>query len=392
MKTTDIIYLDNAATTRLSPAVLDAMLPYLNDCYGNPSSLYSLGRQSQTAITKAREEIAQSLNCDKREIYFTGGGSESNNWAIKTAAAILAESGTLAKKHIISSEFEHHAALHVLETLQKTGFEVTLLPVYKDGRVRVADLEKALRPDTGLVTIMHANNEIGTIQPIAEIGAVCHERGVWLHTDAAQSVGKIPVDIAALNVDFLTISGHKIHAAKGVGALYINKRIKFGSLIQGGGQERGLRAGTENVAGIVGLGVAVREAVDGLEAVTERLLTLRQKLCDGIVKIEKSHLNGSLQNRLPSNLNFSFEGIEGEALLLHLDLAGICCSSGSACTSGSLDPSHVLLALGLPHEIAHGSLRITTSKYTTDAEIDRFLEVLPGVVGRLREMSPLWNK
>ena len=384
----EIIYLDNAATTRLSPEVLAVMEPFMGELYGNASSLYSLGRESAKAIDKARTDIAEALNCDKRELYFTGGGSESNNWAIKGAAAIAAKAG---KKHIISSAFEHHAVLHVLEGLRQQGYEITLLPVYKDGTVRVSDLEKAVRPDTGLVTIMQVNNEIGTIQPVCEIGELCRSRGIWFHTDAAQAVGKTKVDITAMNADFLSVSGHKIHGPKGVGALYINKKIKFSPLIEGGGQERGLRAGTENVAGIAGLACAVREAVSGADAASEKLLPLRDKIYREIMKIERVHLNGGSDNRIATCLNFSFEGIEGESLLLMLDIEGICCSSGSACTSGSLDPSHVLLALGLPHEIAHGSLRISMSKYTTETEIDRFLQVLPVIVEKLRKMSPLWE-
>ena len=385
----EIIYLDNAATTKISPAVLAAMEPFMNRLYGNASSLYSLGRESAKAIDKSRTDIAGALNCDKRELYFTSGGSESNNWAIKGAAALAAKAG---KKHIISSAFEHHAVLHVLEGLQEQGFEITLLPVYKDGVVKTADLEKAMRPDTGLVTIMQVNNEIGTVQPIAEIAEVCKTRSVWLHVDAAQAIGKIPVDIEAMKVDFLSVSGHKIHGPKGIGALYVNKKIKFSPLIEGGGQERGLRAGTENVSGIVGLAKAVQEAVENLKSTEEKLLPLREKLYNEIMKTERVHLNGSLKARVPGNLNFSFEGIEGESLLLMLDIEGICCSSGSACTSGSLDPSHVLLALGLSHEVAHGSLRITMSRYTTEAEIDKFLEILPSVVKKLRAMSPLWER
>jgi len=382
----DIIYLDNAATTRISPAVREAMEPYLGDLYGNASSFYSLGRKSASALEKARSDIAEALNAEPREIYFTSGGSESNNWAIKGAANLMAKQG---KKHIISSAFEHHAVLHVLE---KTGFEVTYLPVYENGIVRVSDLEKAVRPDTGLVTIMYVNNEIGTVQPVEEIGALCSARGIWFHTDAVQAAGNISIDIKALNADFLSLAGHKIHAMKGTGILYINKKIRIAPYIEGGAQERGLRAGTENIAGIVGLATAVKEAVANMEAKNAKLLSLRDKIYNGVMKIERVRLNGDLEKRVSGSLNFSFEGIEGEALLLQLDLAGICCSSGSACTSGSLDPSHVLLAIGLPHETAHGSLRISMSEYTTEKEVDRFLEVLPSAVDKLRKMSPLWEK
>ncbi|MDR2531883.1 MAG: IscS subfamily cysteine desulfurase [Oscillospiraceae bacterium] len=384
----NIIYLDNAATTRISPAAREAMEPYLDSLYGNASSLYSLGRESAKALLTSRRSIAEALNCDPREIYFTSGGSEANNWAIKGTARLMEKQG---KRHIISSEFEHHAVLHVLQSLEKNGFEVTYLPVYEKGAVRVADLEKAIRPDSALVTIMHVNNEIGTIQPVSDIGAVCKERGILFHSDAVQALGNVPIDIQKLNADFLSLSGHKIHAVKGVGALYISKKIRFAPYIEGGAQESGLRAGTENIAGIAGFAKAAQEAADGVEEKNAKLLPLCDKLYRGIMKLEKVHLNGCYEQRVVNNLNFSFEGIEGESLLLMLDMAGICCSSGSACTSSSLDPSHVLLALGLPHEVAHGSLRISMSRYTTEAEIDRLLEVLPGVVGKLRAMSPLWE-
>jgi cysteine desulfurase len=364
------------------------MEPYLDSLYGNASSLYSLGRESAKALLTSRRSIAEALNCDPREIYFTSGGSEANNWAIKGTARLMEKQG---KRHIISSEFEHHAVLHVLQSLEKNGFEVTYLPVYEKGAVRVADLEKAIRPDSALVTIMHVNNEIGTIQPVSDIGAVCKERGILFHSDAVQALGNVPIDIQKLNADFLSLSGHKIHAVKGVGALYISKKIRFAPYIEGGAQESGLRAGTENIAGIAGFAKAAQEAADGVEEKNAKLLPLCDKLYRGIMKLEKVHLNGCYEQRVVNNLNFSFEGIEGESLLLMLDMAGICCSSGSACTSSSLDPSHVLLALGLPHEVAHGSLRISMSRYTTEAEIDRLLEVLPGVVGKLRAMSPLWE-
>ncbi|MCL2019793.1 MAG: IscS subfamily cysteine desulfurase [Oscillospiraceae bacterium] len=385
----NIIYLDNAATTRISPAVRDVMEPYLGDFYGNASSLYGLGRESAKALAKARHEISEALNCEPREIYFTSGGSESNNWAIKSAVRFMERQG---KRHIITSAFEHHAVLHVLEGLEKSGFEVTQLPVYENGIVRVPDLEKAIRNDTGLVVIMQVNNETGTIQPVCDIGAVTREHGIMFHTDAVQALGSVEVDIKKAGTDFLSLSGHKIHAMKGVGVLYINKKIRLLPFIEGGAQESGLRAGTENIAGIVGLAKAVQDAVNNVETKGKKLRPLREKIYREVMKLERVHLNGDYEQSVTGTLNFSFEGIEGESLLLMLDMAGICCSSGSACTSGSLDPSHVLLALGMPHEIAHGSLRISMSQYTTEAEIDKFLEVLPGVVDKLRAMSPLWEQ
>jgi cysteine desulfurase len=385
----NLIYLDNAATTRISESVREVMEPYLSGFYGNASSLYSLGQQSAKALLQARKDIAGALNCDHRQIFFTSGGSEANNWAVKGAAALSAKQG---KCHIITSAFEHHAVLHVLHSLGKSGFEVTELPVYDNGVVRIEDLEKAIRPDTALVTIMQVNNEIGTIQPVSAIGAVCKERGVLFHTDAVQALGNTEVDANKLDADFISLSGHKVHAMKGVGALYINKKIRLSPYIEGGAQESGLRAGTENIAGIVGFSVAVRDAVSSLESKNAKLRPLRNKIYREVKKLEKVHLNGDYEQRVVNNLNFSFEGIEGESLLLMLDMANICCSSGSACTSGALDPSHVLLALGLPHEVAHGSLRISMSQYTTEAEIDRFIEVLPGVVEKLRMMSPLWER
>jgi cysteine desulfurase len=363
------------------------MEPYLTNLYGNASSLYSLGRESAKALQSARQSIAEVLNCDHREIYFTGSGSEANNWAIKNAAKLMQKQG---KKHIITSAFEHHAVLHVLETLG--DFEITKLPVYSNGVIKISDFEKAIRPDTGFVTIMYVNNEIGTVQPVSEIGRICRKHNIMFHTDAIQALGNVPVNIQELNADFISFSGHKIHAMKGVGALYINKKIKLGSFIEGGAQESGKRAGTENVAGIAGFAEAVQAAVGGMETKNAKLLPLRNQIHREIMKIERVHLNGELENRAVNSLNFSFEGVEGESLLLMLDMAGICCSSGSACTSGSLDPSHVLLAIGLPHEIAHGSLRISMSEYTTEEEIDKFLEVLPGVINKLRAMSPLWER
>ena len=383
------VYADNAATTPVSQHVVDAMLPYFNECYGNPSSLYSLGRQAKKPLEEARATGAECIGALPQEIFFTSGGSEADNWAIKGIAHEMAKKG---KKHIISSKFEHHAVLHSLDALKKEGFEITLLDVYHDGLVRVEDVEKAIRPDTALVTIMYANNEIGTIQPIAEIGAVCKAHGVLFHTDAVQAVGNVEIDVKAQNIDLLSLSGHKFHGPKGTGALYCRKGIRLPNLIDGGAQERGKRAGTENVPGIVGLSVALKDACDTIEERRERLTKMRNRLIDGASKIERSHLNGDRDKRLPGNFNMCFEGIEGESLLLKLDFAGICGSSGSACTSGSLDPSHVLLAIGLPHEIAHGSLRISFSDQNTEEDVDYILEVLPEIVTYLRNMSPLWDE
>jgi len=376
-------YFDNAATTKVSEKALEAMLPYLREDYGNPSSVYTLGREAAKAVAKAREQVATALNCGPSEIFFTGSGTEANNWVLH------------GKQRVITSEFEHHAVLHAVK-------DPILLPVYDNGIVKVADLAAAITPETDMVSVMFANNEIGTIQPIAEIGAICRERGVLMHTDAVQAVGNVPIDVQALNVDFLSLSSHKFHGPKGVGALYVRKAVQksLKPFLQGGAQESGRRAGTENVAGIVGLGAALEEAVAGLDAKNAALLAKRTRIYDAIMSLPKVRLNGALGSfdgcavdrlRLANNLNFSFEGIEGEALLLQLDMNGVFASSGSACTSGSLDPSHVLLALGLPHEIAHGSLRITMSRYTTDAEVDLLLEVLPRVVEKLRAMSPIWE-
>ncbi|MGN0596757.1 MAG: cysteine desulfurase NifS [Ruminiclostridium sp.] len=382
------VYLDNAATTKISDNVLNAMMPYLKEGYGNASSIYSLGRESAIALNKAREQAAKAFGCEQREVFFTSGGSEGDNWAIKGVAHMMAAKG---KKHIITSVFEHHAVLHSLDALKKEGFEVTYLPVYSNGIVKVEDLKNAIREDTALVTIMYANNEIGTIQPIAEIGAVCKEKGVIFHTDAVQAFGNVPINVKEQNIDILSISGHKIHAMKGTGAIYINKSIRLAPFIDGGQQESGKRAGTENVAGIVGLGVAMTDAVEGLAAKNEKLKKFQTRIIDALSPIEKSHLNGDRNQRLCNNVNFSFEGCEGEALLLQLDLKGIAASSGSACTSGSLDPSHVLLAIGLPHEVAHGSLRISMSDMTTEEDVDTLLNVLPEIIKKLRSMSPLWE-
>lgn len=386
LKTT--IYLDNAATTKISDNVLNAMLPYLTEEYGNPSSIYTLGRNSAIAVNKARHQVAQALGCEDSEVYFTSCGSESDNWAIKSTAKMMALKG---KKHIITSVFEHHAVLHTMDSLKKEGFEITYLPVYSNGIVKVEDVANAIRPDTALVTIMYANNEIGTIQPIAEIGELCKQKGVIFHTDAVQAIGNVHINVKEQNIDMLSLSGHKIHAQKGCGVLYVNKKYRLSPLIDGGAQERGRRAGTENVPAIVGLGVAITDAVNGIDSKNEKLKKFSDRIYNEIMKIDRVHLNGDREKRMPSNLNFSFEGVEGESLLLQLDLQGIAASSGSACTSGSLDPSHVLLSIGLPHEVAHGSLRISMSEYTTEEEIDKLLEVLPVIVNKLRSMSPLWD-
>ena len=384
-----LIYVDNAATTPISKEVLYAMMPWLTEGYGNASSIYSKGREAGWALKNAREKIAAAFGASPSEIYFTSCGSESDNWAIKGAAAAMAKRG---KKHIITSAFEHHAVLHSCEALEKQGFEVTYVPVHENGVVRVEDIEAAIRPDTGLVTIMYANNEIGTIQPIKEIGALCRERKIWFHTDAVQAVGHVPINVEEQNIDMLSLSGHKIHAQKGVGMLYIRRGISLPNLIDGGGQERGKRAGTENVAAIVGLAKAVEIATANIEERAAKTRVLRDRLIDNILKIERTRLNGDREKRLPGNVNISIEGIEGESLLLSLDMYGICASSGSACTSGSLDPSHVLLAIGLKHEVAHGSLRISLSDENTEEDVDKILEVLPEIVSRLRSMSPLWEK
>ncbi len=383
------VYADNSATTKLSKTALDAMMPYLTEEYGNASSLYSLGGRARAAVDAAREQIAEILGASPREIYFTSGGSEADNWAIKGAAEAMKRKG---KKHIISSVFEHHAVLHTLSALEKQGFEVTLLPVYKNGIVRVEDLENAIREDTGLVTIMYANNEIGTVQPVAEIGAVCKKHGIPFHTDAVQAVGNIAIDVKEQNIDMLSLSAHKFHGPKGVGALYIRRGTVLPTLINGGAQEFGRRAGTENTAGIVGMAAALKEAVSTMNERNEN----NRKICDYIInealKIERSHLNGDREKRLSGNINMCFEGIEGESLLLLLDFKGISASSGSACTSGSLDPSHVLLSIGLPHEIAHGSLRLSFGDGNTMEDAEYIMSVLPEIVGKLREMSPLWDK
>ncbi|MDR1892962.1 MAG: cysteine desulfurase NifS [Oscillospiraceae bacterium] len=383
------VYADNAATTRISPAVFDAMLPYLKDEYGNPSSLYRLGVRAKAAVEEARRKVAAAINAEPGEIVFTGGGSESDNFAIKGAAELAAKK---MKKHIISTAFEHHAVLHALSHLKKQGFTITLLPVHENGLVRPEELAAAITPETALVSVMTANNEIGTLQPVARLGAVCRENKVLFHTDAVQALGSVPLDVKAMNVDLLSLSAHKIHGPKGVGALFVKKGVVLANLIDGGSQERGKRAGTENTAGIVGFGAAAALAAAGLEERVKRLTALRERMIAGALQIERSRLNGDRINRLPGNVNLCFEGIEGESLLLMLDLKGVSASSGSACTSGALDPSHVLLAIGLPHEVAHGSLRLSFSDENTMEDVDYILEVLPPIVERLRVMSPLWDR
>ena len=383
------IYLDNAATTRVSDAALDAMLPYFRQQYGNPSSLYAFGQEVKEALERARATVAGVLNCEPREIIFTSGGSEADNQAIRSAAAIGVRAG---KRHIISTAFEHHAVLHTLSKLEKEGFEVTLLDVHSDGLVRVEELAAAIRPDTCLVTVMYANNEIGTIQPIAEIGRVCRERGVLFHTDAVQAAGHLPIDVRAQNIDLLSLSAHKFHGPKGVGALYARRGIALTNLIEGGAQERGRRAGTENTAGIAGMAAALDEAVRNMERDSAKMTALRDRLIAGLSRIPHSALNGDAERRLPGNVSFCFEGIEGESLLLLLDDKGVCASSGSACTSGSLDPSHVLLAIGRPHEVAHGSLRLTLSGETSGEDIDYTIKAVTEVVAYLRSISPVWRE
>ena len=383
------IYLDNAATTRVSDAALDAMLPYFRQQYGNPSSLYAFGQEAKEALERARATVAGVLDCEPREIIFTSGGSEADNQAIRSAAAIGARAG---KRHIISTAFEHHAVLHTLSKLEKEGFEVTLLDVHSDGLVRVEELAAAIRPDTCLVTVMYANNEIGTIQPIAEIGRVCRERGVLFHTDAVQAAGHLPIDVRAQNIDLLSLSAHKFHGPKGVGALYARRGIALTNLIEGGAQERGRRAGTENTAGIAGMAAALDEAARNMERDSAKMTALRDRLIAGLSRIPHSALNGDAERRLPGNVSFCFEGIEGESLLLLLDDKGVCASSGSACTSGSLDPSHVLLAIGRPHEVAHGSLRLTLSGETSEEDIDYTIKAVTEVVAYLRSISPVWRE
>ena len=379
------IYADNAATTAVSEEVMEAMLPYFREGYGNASSIYKLGRDAQRAVENAREKVAKALGAEPREIFFTSCGSEADNWAIKGTAELLEKKG---KKHIITSVFEHHAVLHTTEYLEKHGFDITYIPVSDKGLI---DPEE-IRDDTALVSIMYANNEIGTIQPISEIASICNEKGVLFHTDAVQAVGHVDIDVHKQGIDMLSLSGHKIHAQKGIGVLYIRKGIVLPNLIHGGGQERGKRAGTENVPAIVGLGTAIEVATRNISEKNAVIIPRRNKLIDNILKLPYTRLNGDRDKRLPGNVNISFEGVEGESLLLMLDMNGICASSGSACTSGSLDPSHVLLSIGLKHEVAHGSLRLSIEDDITDDDVDYILEVIPKVVKHLRDMSPVWEK
>ena len=383
------IYVDNAATTQLSDAALEAMKPMMQEIYGNPSSLHHIGQIAKEHLEDARARVAKCINANPNEIYFTSGGSEADNQAILTAAYNGAKKG---KKHIISSKFEHHAVLHTLDKLAKEGFEIELLDVYHNGIVKVEDVKNAIREDTAIVTIMSANNEVGTIQPVKEIGAVCKEKGVLFHTDAVQAFGHIPIDVVDMNIDMLSISAHKFHGPKGVGLLYCRKGIILQNLINGGAQERGKRAGTENTASIVGMAAAMEEAVKNLDKNAKYVSALRDKIIDGCADIELHTLNGDRYNRLPGTINFSFEGIEGEGLILLLDQDGICSSSGSACTSGSLDPSHVLLAMGVPVASAHGSLRISLCEYNTEEEADIIINSIHKVVTYLRSISPVWEK
>ena len=382
------VYADNAATTQMSRAAIDAMLPYMETVYGNPSSLHSVGQQAAEALQNARERIAACLNASPREIYFTSGGSEADNQAILSAARLGARKG---KKHIISTAFEHHAVLHTLKKLEKEGFEIELLPVGAIGTITAQQVKSALRADTCLVTVMYANNEIGSILPIAEIGEVCREAGVLFHTDAVQAAGHVPIDVQAQHIDILSLSAHKFHGPKGIGVLYARQGVPLTSLIEGGAQERGKRAGTENLPAIMGMAAALEDACAHIDENARQVSALRDGVIPGLCTTPPSALNGDPVNRLPGNVSFCFEGIEGESLLLLLDAKGICASSGSACTSGSLDPSHVLLAIGRPHEVAHGSLRLSLCEWNTDEDVDRILAAVPEVVAYLREMSPMWK-
>ena len=383
-----MIYADNAATTKMSKTAIAAMLPYLDECFGNPSSLYLAGQKAKEALENARQTVASLIGAQPREILFTSGGSEADNQALLSAAHFGAAKG---KRHIISDTIEHHAVLHTLKKLEKEGFEVTYLPAHENGIVRPEELEEAIRDDTCLVTIMTANNEIGTIQPIGALGAICRSRGVPFHTDAVQATGHLPIDVKAQSIDLLSASAHKFHGPKGVGFLYAKRGVRLQNLIEGGAQERGLRAGTENVGGIVAMAAALKEAVEHMEQNAKKLTALRDRLIAGISEIEHSALNGDAEKRLPGNCNFCFEGIEGESLLLLLDDKGICASSGSACTSGSLDPSHVLLAIGRVHDVAHGSLRLTLGEDATEEDVDEIIAAVKDVVARLRSFSPVWR-
>ena len=382
-------YFDNAATTKISKEVIDSMQPYLNEIYGNASSIYSIGRETKKAIEVAREKVAKAINADSNEIYFTGSGTEADNWAIKGIAFANQHKG----KHIITTNIEHHAVLHTCEYLEKFGFETTYVPVKENGIVDVNDIKGATREDTILISVMLANNEIGTIQPIKEIGELAKEKNIYFHTDAVQTIGNIPVDVKELNVDLLSLSAHKFHGPKGVGALYVRNGVNIDNLLHGGGQEKRRRASTENIAGIVGLGTAIEITTKNIDEKVKYLIKLREKTINGLIEnIPDIIVNGDREERLPGNVNVCFKYIEGESILLHLDQYGICASSGSACTSGSLEPSHVLLAIGLPHEIAHGSLRLSFSEENTEEEVDYLLEKLPPIIKNLRNMSPLYNK
>ncbi len=384
----NMIYLDNAATTRMAPEVVEAMLPYFTEYYGNASTVYRFGEKSREAVTEARDKIASAIGARTEEIYFTAGGSESDNWAIKATAEAYGNKG----KHIITSKIEHHAVLHTCEYLEKQGYDITYLDVDENGLISLEELEAAIRPDTILITIMFANNEIGTIEPVEEIGRIAHAHGVYFHTDAVQAFGQVPIDVDEMNIDMLSASAHKMNGPKGIGLLYIRKGVKIRSFIHGGAQERKRRAGTENVPGIAGFGKAVELAAASMEERMERESSLRDYLIKRVEEeIPYARLNGDRKKRLPNNVNFCFRFIEGESLLIKLDMEGICASSGSACTSGSLDPSHVLLAIGLPHEIAHGSLRLTLGADTTKEEIDRTVDTLKGIVAYLRDLSPLYE-
>ena len=382
------VYADNAATTAMSQVAIDAMIPYMNKVYGNPSSLHSIGQEAKEALEAARETVAKCLGCEPREIYFTSGGSEADNQAIISAARMGARKG---KKHIISTAFEHHAVLHTLNKLEKEGFEIELLDVSKGHNITAQQVKDAIREDTCLVTTMYANNEIGSVLPIAEIGAICKEAKVPFHTDAVQAVGHIHINVKEQNIDMLSLSGHKFHGPKGVGALYCRRGLPLVNVIEGGAQERGKRAGTENIAGICSMAAALVDACEHIDENMPKVAAMRDRLISGLSQIPHSALNGDPENRLPGNVNFCFEGIEGESLLLLLDMKGVCASSGSACTSGSLDPSHVLLAIGRVHDVAHGSLRLSLSEYNTEEEVDHILKVVPEVVQYLRNMSPVWR-
>ncbi|MBU5431366.1 cysteine desulfurase NifS [Intestinimonas sp. MSJ-38] len=383
------VYADNAATTRIAPQVLDAMLPYLKEEYGNPSTLYKLGREAKIAIEKAREQVAQVIGAKAEEIFFTGSGTEADNMALK---GVLYGPAGKGKKHLITTKIEHHAILHTAMALEKEGFQVTFLDVDKNGRVDLEELKQAITPDTALVSIMAANNEVGTIQPIEEIGKICREKGVLFHTDAVQAFGHMPLDVNKMNIDLLSLSAHKINGPKGSGALYIRRGLGLRPVIEGGGQERNRRSGTENVAGIVGLGQAAQLAMETMVEESARLKALAKKLTDGVLQIPETILTGDPENRLPGACSFAISAIEGESLVLYLDMEGICTSTGSACSTGSLDPSHVLMAIGLSHEVSHGSLRVTLGRFNTEEEVNYIIETLPKVVEKLRSMSPVWNR